>query len=193
MREPWNHNIHYHPQILQAVPPGAERALDVGCGEGMLARKLRGVVPQVTGIDLHTPSLELARSHGDDIEYIHGDFLEYPLEPASYDVIGSVATIHHVDARTALLRLRDLLRPGGALVVIGVARSNLPRDLPRELAGVTASWAHRAVKGHWEHPSPTVWPPPVTFPEMQSLAADLLPGATFRRHLLFRYSITWRK
>ncbi|MEV0792876.1 class I SAM-dependent methyltransferase [Kribbella sp. NPDC050459] len=193
MREPWNHNIHYHPQILQAVPPGAERALDVGCGEGMLARKLRGVVPQVTGIDLHTPSLELARSHGDDIEYIHGDFLEYPLESVSYDVIGSVATIHHVDARTALLRLRDLLRPGGALVVIGVARSNLPRDLPRELAGVAASWAHRAVKGHWEHPSPTVWPPPVTFPEMQSLAADLLPGATFRRHLLFRYSITWRK
>ncbi|MET9313027.1 class I SAM-dependent methyltransferase [Kribbella sp. NPDC003505] len=193
MREPWNHNIHYHPKILQAVPPGAERALDVGCGEGMLARKLRGVVPHVTGIDLHTPSLELARSHGDDIEYVHGDFLDHPLQPASYDVIGSVATIHHVDARTALLRLRELVRPGGVLVVVGVARSNLPRDLPRELAGVAANWAHRAVKGYWEHPSPTVWPPPVTFPEMQSLAADLLPGATFRRHLLFRYSITWRK
>ena len=30
----WNHNIHYHRLILQAVPPGCQRVLDVGCGEG---------------------------------------------------------------------------------------------------------------------------------------------------------------
>jgi SAM-dependent methyltransferase len=193
MRQPWNHNIHYHPQILQAVPPGAERALDIGCGEGMLARKLRGVVPHVTGVDLDTHSLELARGHGDDIEYVHGDFLEYPLEPASYDVIGSIATLHHVDARAGLLRMRELLRPGGALVVVGVARETFPRDLPHAIAGVAANRALRATKGYWEHPSPTVWPPPVTYEDMRTLAAELLPGSTYRRHLLFRYSITWQK
>lgn len=191
MRQRWNHNIHYHPRILQAVPPGAERALDIGCGEGMLSRELRAVVPHVTGIDLDTPSLELARGYGDDIDYVCGDFLEYPLE--SYDVIGSVATLHHVDARAGLLRMRDLLRPGGVMVVVGLARPVLPKDLPRELAGVAANWAHRAVKGHWEHPSPVVWPPPVTYDEMRALAAELLLGATYRRHLLFRYSITWKK
>ena len=42
--DPWNHNIHYHRLILDAVPPGARRALDVGCGEGTLARQLRAVV-----------------------------------------------------------------------------------------------------------------------------------------------------
>jgi SAM-dependent methyltransferase len=192
MREPWNHNIHYHPQVLQAVPHGAERALDIGCGEGMLARKLRRVVPAVTGIDLDTPSLELARGRGDDIEYVHGDFLQYPFEPASYDVVASVATLHHVDARAGLLRMRELLRPGGALVVVGLARTT-PRDLPYAAVGVAAAYAHRAVKGHWEHPSPTVWPPPVTFQEMRDLARDLLPNATYRRHLLFRYSITWQR
>jgi 2-polyprenyl-3-methyl-5-hydroxy-6-metoxy-1,4-benzoquinol methylase len=193
MRQRWNHNIHYHPRILQAVPSGAERALDIGCGEGMLARELRRVVPEVTGIDLDTPSLELARESGDDIEYVHGDFLQYPFEPASYDVVASVATLHHVDAREGLLRMCELLRPGGVLVVVGLARETLPRDLPFALAGVTAGWAHRAIKGHWQHPSPTVWPPPVTFQEMRSLASDVLPGSTYRRHLLFRYSITWRK
>ncbi|MFF0338901.1 class I SAM-dependent methyltransferase [Kribbella sp. NPDC004875] len=189
----WNHNIHYHPRILQAVPPGAERALDIGCGEGMLARELRQVVPEVTGIDLDTPSLELARESGDDIEYVEGDFLRYPFEPASYDVVASVATLHHVGARAGLLRMGELLRPGGVLVVIGLARETLPQDLPFALAGVAAGWAYRAVKGHWQHPSPTVWPPPTTFREMRTLASDVLPGSAYRRHLLFRYSITWRK
>ncbi|MFG1906810.1 class I SAM-dependent methyltransferase [Kribbella sp. NPDC048928] len=193
MRERWNHNIHYHPKILQAVPDGAERALDIGCGEGMLARELREVVPDVTGIDLDAPSLELARGYGDGVSYVHGDFLEYPLESASYDMIGSVATLHHVDARVGLLRMRELLRPGGALVVVGLARTRLPRDLPYEVAGMVVGTAHRAVKGYWQHSAPLVWPPPMTFPEMRDLAVDVLPGATYRRHLLYRYSITWKK
>ncbi|MEU0092716.1 hypothetical protein [Kribbella sp. NPDC006257] len=101
--------------------------------------------------------------------------------------------LHHVDARTGLLRMRELLRPGGFLVVVGVARTTLPRDFLYDVAGVGANWAYRAVKGYWHHPSPTVWPPPVTYPQMRALATDLLPGSTYRRHLLFRYSLTWHK
>ena len=189
----WNHNIHYHPQILRVVPEGAQRALDVGCGEGMLARALRRTVPSVTGIDLDTPSLDEARAYGDDIDYVRGDFLTHPLEPASYDVVASVATLHHVDARAGLTRMRDLLRPGGVLVVVGLARATMPRDLPYELAGAAVGTTHRLVKGQWQHPSPIVWPPPTTYAEIRSLAADVLPNSSYRRHLLFRYSITWRK
>lgn len=47
----WNHNLHYLPTLLAAVPPGARRALDVGCGEGTLTRELRRRVAEVTGID----------------------------------------------------------------------------------------------------------------------------------------------
>ena len=39
-KPPWNHNIHFHPVVLDAVPTGARRALDVGCGAGGLAREL---------------------------------------------------------------------------------------------------------------------------------------------------------
>ncbi|WP_432885466.1 class I SAM-dependent methyltransferase [Kribbella sp. CA-245084] len=191
MSQRWNHNIHYHPRILGAVPRGASSALDIGCGEGMLARELRRVVPAVTGIDLDAPSLELARGYDDDIAYVHGDFLEYPL--ASYDVVASVATLHHVDARAGLLRMSSLVRPGGVLAVVGLARATLPRDAPSELAAAAVGTAHRVIKGHWQHPSPIVWPPPVTYPDMQALAADLLPGATYRRHLLYRYSILWTR
>lgn len=193
MSRRWNHNIHYHPRILEAVPQHAQRALDVGCGEGMLARELRRTVPHATGIDLDAASLEQARSEPGDIDYVLDDFLTYPFEPASYDVVASVATLHHVDARTGLTRMADLLRPGGVLAIVGLARTTLPRDLPYELAGVAVGTAHRVIKGHWQHPSPIVWPPPRTYDEMRALVADLLPGATFRRHLLFRYTITWQK
>ena len=47
----WNHNTLYHPVILDAIPPGCRRALDVGCGEGTLTRELRRLIPEVTGID----------------------------------------------------------------------------------------------------------------------------------------------
>ncbi|MDT0318760.1 class I SAM-dependent methyltransferase [Streptomyces millisiae] len=189
----WNHNIHYHPRVLQAIPDGARRALDVGCGEGMLAREIRRTVPHVTGIDLHAPSIDEARAHHDDIDYVLGDFLTHPFEPASFDVIASVATLHHMDAATGLTRMRELLRPGGVLAIVGLARDTLPKDLPHVLAGVVGNAAHRAAKGHWHHPSPTVWPPPATYREMRALAADLLPGSRYRRHLLFRYTLIWRR
>ncbi|MFC4586016.1 class I SAM-dependent methyltransferase [Sphaerisporangium corydalis] len=199
----WNHNIHYHPRILRAIPAGAQHALDVGCGEGMLTRDLRRTIPHVTGIDLHAPSITQAREHQNnvaqslehpsDIDYVLSDFLTHPFEPASFDFIASVATLHHMDAATGLARMRDLLRPGGVLAIIGLARSTMPNDLPRDLAGIALGITHRATKGHWEHPSPIVWPPPLTYPQMRSLATKTLPGSRYRRHLLLRYTITWRK
>lgn len=193
--ERWNHNIHYHRLILGSVPAGARDALDVGCGEGTLARELRRIVPKVTGIDLDRASIELARNHdgGAGVEYLLGDVMTHPFERASFDVITSVATLHHMDSAAALGRLRDLLRPGGTLAVVGCARSTLPADIPVEVAGVVANRLHRLTKNYWEHPSPTVWPPPETYAGMRRLAARVLPGVRYRRHLLWRYSLIWTK
>ena len=47
----WNHNVHYQPVIFQAVPAGCGAALEVGCGDGMLARRLAGRCAEVTAID----------------------------------------------------------------------------------------------------------------------------------------------
>ena len=198
MKEPgrrWNHNLHYHRLILDAVPAGCGRALDVGCGEGILARELRRVVPRVSAIDLHRPSIRLARGWDDGarVEYLVGDFLTYPFEPASFDLITSVAALHHMDARVALGRMRDLLRPGGRLAIIGLARSRYPADLPRDAAAAAVNRLHQATKGYWQVRSPIVWPPPETYAGMGRLARELLPGVRYRRHLLWRYSLIWTK
>lgn len=190
----WNHNIHYYPLVLAAVPPGCQRVLEVGCGEGMLARQLACRVPRVVGIDQDAANIELARGQGPggQVEFVCGDFLAHPFPLASFGLVTCVAALHHMDAAAALARMGQLLVPGGTLVVIGLARSR-PPDLPWEAAAAIANLGHRVAKSYWEHPLPTVWPPPHTYRQIRALAGHILPGVRFRRHLLWRYSLVWVK
>ncbi|MGH3589358.1 MAG: class I SAM-dependent methyltransferase, partial [Pseudonocardia sp.] len=126
-------------------------------------------------------------------EYVQADVLEHPFPPASFDMIASVAALHHMDTATALERMRELLRPGGVLAVIGLPRTRLPHDLPFLLAGAVAHRWYRWRRGHWQHSAPTVWPPPDTLGEVRRTAERILPGVRVRRRLLWRYSLVWTK
>jgi ubiquinone/menaquinone biosynthesis C-methylase UbiE len=195
VRARWNHNIHYHHVLLDAMPSSCERALDVGCGEGVFARRLRRSVPHVTAIDVDPDSIALARAHEPpgDIEYVVGDFLAYPFAPGSFDFVACIAALHHMDARAALRRMAEVLRPGGVVAVVGLARSSYPRDAPRELAAAVATRAHKLTRHYWESPARAIWPPEHSYREIRALAERTLPGTRFRRHLLWRYSIVWTK
>ena len=201
--EPWSHNVHYHSVILDAVPADCARALDVGCGQGALTRRLRTRVPEVTGIDRDQRSIELARAHpgAGDITYLHGDFLAEPLAPGSFDLVTAIASLHHMDAEAALARMRELLRPGGVLAVVGLARGRMPLDVAQAVPAVIGTQLHRlaVARNRAEAPgttgyrSPVVWPPPLSYRAMRRLAERLLPGVRYRRHLYWRYSLTWSK
>ena len=193
MRRPWNANTHYHGLVLASLPAGASRVLDVGCGDGLLSADLvRAGVPHVTGLDADEAVLARARSHHPHlgIEWVHGDFLEVPIAPGSFDAVVSVAALHHMDARRALTRCAALVRPGGAVVVVGLAAIGW-RDVPLAGAALAARFALGLVRGHWEHSAPQLWPPPLTYSEMKTVSAEVLPGVRFQRHLLGRFSLVW--
>jgi ubiquinone/menaquinone biosynthesis C-methylase UbiE len=191
----WNHNTHYHPLILGAVPDGCRRSLDVGCGEGMLTRDLRRIVPHVTGIDRDKASIDVAQrqDEGGAVEYVVGDFMTHLFAPASFDHIASIAALHHMDAGAALARMRELLAPGGTLAVVGVARPRYPADLPFAAAGTIGHRVLRLRRSYWEDSAPRLWPPPDSFGETRRLARRVLLGARYRRRLLWRYSLVWTK
>ena len=189
----WNHNLHYHGVEFGELPRESGRVLDVGCGEGVLSAQIHGRGHRVTGIDRDEASIRLAQSQFADVEFIRADFLTYPFGTESFDAVVSVAALHHMNSVTALARMRELLRPGGRLVLIGCARREFPRDLPREaLAFAANKWIARS-RTYWEHSAPTRWPPDATYREMRRIARHALPGSRFRRHLLWRYSIVWTK
>jgi SAM-dependent methyltransferase len=202
-----DHSLYYRHVIPDAVPDGFQQVLDVGCGTGSLSRELLRFSEQVIGIDVDPRSIELARSHpqANGIEYVLGDFLDYPFDLASFDLITAVASLHHMDATAALSRMRELLRPGGRLAILGLARGSSPIDAVLAGVAVIADRIPRRGKAIRSDPhssqapdagtyiSPMVWPPPETYSGMRRLAERLLPGVRYRRHLLWRYSLVWTK
>jgi len=191
--------------IIDAIPPGCARALDVGCGTGALTRRLRQFVPHVTGVDRDQRSIELARAHPNagDIGYLLADFLASPFEPGWFSMITSIASLHHMDAEAALVRMRDLLLPGGVLAVIGLARGITPAGIGLAVPAIAGNQLHRAASARQRrgavgrapaaYQPPVIWPPPLTYRETRRLAARVLPGARFRRRLYWRYSLIWAK
>jgi len=52
-----------------------------------------------------------------------GDGLRADLPLGGFDLVASVAVIHHLDFVAGIRRMAALLRPGGRLVVVGLARN----------------------------------------------------------------------
>jgi 2-polyprenyl-3-methyl-5-hydroxy-6-metoxy-1,4-benzoquinol methylase len=191
----WNANTHYHTLVLAALSPEVTRVLDVGCGDGILSAELVDAgVSHVVGLDLDQPVLERARARhdGKGIDWVQGDVLDVALEPESFDAVVSVAALHHMDAAKSLKRFAHLVRPGGTVVVVGIA-ANAWSDFPLAVAAVVARTVLGLIHGCWDHSAPMCWPPPLTYREMKVLSARVLPGVRYRRHLLGRYSLVWHK
>lgn len=192
----WNTNVARHPGILRAVPPGCGDALDVGCGDGLLARKLTAHSRRVTGIDASQRMVDRARALWADrrgVTFLAGDFLTADLPVAGYDFVCSVSAVHHMDFTAALVRMRELLRPGGTLVVVGLARES---NATEWAATIAAAPVVRAVKVVRRAGGPEGMPatdPQMGYGQVRAQARRLLPGVRYRRHVLRRYSLSWTK
>ena len=193
-RNAWNRNIHYHDIVLAAVPPHCRRALDAGCGDGLLASELAEVCGEVIGIDNHAPTIARARAkhHRANLTFVDGDIMTHPFAGESFDFVASIATLHHLPLDPALRRLRDLLRPGGVLAVIGLHQLRTPADFAYGVAGkLFTMWMHLT-----EPIEPVLAPvrdPDESLQEVRDVVEHVLPGAQFERELLFRYSLIWKK
>lgn len=192
-RSRWNHNIHFHPVVTRAIPPGATSALDIGTGNGELAGDLRGVLPDVSAVDRDADVLAAAAANHDGINWIQGDVMTYDFG-RTFDVVASVATIHHLPSLPdTLQRFADLTSPGGVVVIIGLAQATNRRDRLLSLAGVAQHQWYSRTRNYWEHSAPTVWPPPHTYSEVRDCAVRVLPGVRWKQFALWRYSLTWNK
>src|SRR5579862_7866011 len=86
--------------------------LEVGCGTGLLLRRIAGFARSARGVDLSPGMLERARARGLDV--VVGSATSLPFPDASFDVACSFKVLAHVrDIRTALAEMSRAVRPGG--------------------------------------------------------------------------------
>lgn len=96
------------------------RVLDLGCGEGWLARALGARGIEVVGTDASAPLIEAARRAGGAVFHAasYEDLVADPMRAGSgYDVIVANFALLHEDMDPLLASLRRVLAPNGALVV----------------------------------------------------------------------------
>lgn len=86
--------------------------LEVGCGTGLLLRRMAGFARSARGVNLSPGMLERARARGLDVTEASATRL--PFADASFDVVCSFKVLAHVrDIHGALAEMARVTRPGG--------------------------------------------------------------------------------
>lgn len=102
---------------LAGPPPG--RVLDVGCGTGRLAARIRGELGLPTvGCDFSRGMLVRARARSRRVSWVQAEAGRLPFGDASFDALVCTEAFHWFpDPQGALAEMRRVLAPGGRLLV----------------------------------------------------------------------------
>jgi ubiquinone/menaquinone biosynthesis C-methylase UbiE len=101
---------------------GDESLLDVGCGNGRVSRVLRDRVAEVHAVDVEM-SAEWQDEPGLSFRVADGEQL--PFEDASFDLVHSKDSLHHMDdPARALAEYRRVLKPEGSALIVEANRHN---------------------------------------------------------------------
>jgi SAM-dependent methyltransferase len=104
---------------LVHAEPG-DRALDVACGTGVLARELaaRCGADRVTALDINEGMLAMARRLRPDIDWRQGDAQRLPFDDSAFDIVASqFGLMFFPDPVAALCEMWRVLAPRGRLAV----------------------------------------------------------------------------
>lgn len=96
------------------------RVLDVGCGTGQLAHRLRltNARVHVVGCDFSLGMLRAARDRDRRVAWVQGDAVRLPFASEAFDAVVSTQAFHWFpDQRAALREIARVLRPGGVFVL----------------------------------------------------------------------------
>ncbi|MGC1377123.1 MAG: class I SAM-dependent methyltransferase [Anaerolineales bacterium] len=202
----WNHNNHYHAFLLKHLPASGElTALEIGCGTGGFSRLLAERFRRVLALDLSPRSIEIAKERSRpyaNIDFQVADVMAYEFSPEQFGCIASIATLHHLPFEPILAKAKSALKIDGTLLALDLYKAESLAEFSTSLAALPVNlflrWSKTGrlrepaeVRAAWaEHARTDVYP---TLSQVRQTCARLLPDAQITRHLLWRYSIVWKK
>ena len=127
---------HWQCDECSRTPLEGKKALDVGCGAGLLAEPLARLGAEVTGVDASREVIAAAQKHasaaGLDVAYRCADLQEVD---GQFDLITAMEVVEHVaDPAQFILALAQRLAPDGLLILSTPNATNLSRLMTITLA-----------------------------------------------------------
>lgn len=113
----WRDFANKYQYIISLVPQDA-RVLDIGCGVGLLLRKLKEAKPgiQGTGADISAKAVAFVEKHG--FAGVVGGFPTLPLAEGCFDVVLATEVLEHLSQPDEAVReIARLLAPGGKAII----------------------------------------------------------------------------
>jgi SAM-dependent methyltransferase len=111
----------YEEQILPLVDAhvvGARRVLDVGCGEGQVARRVTGLGAEAVGLDPTVAQLTVARQRAGGPVYGRAIAGALPVRDGAFDAVVVCLVLEHVDPfEPAIAEIARVLEPDGRFVL----------------------------------------------------------------------------
>ena len=115
-------DVEYEEQIIPLVVEqlrGTRRVLDIGCGEGQVARRLAAAGVEVIGLDPSGPQIARAHERGGGPCFTRSSAEQLPVADRCLDAVLACLAFEHVhDMPAAVREIARVLVPGGLLVLL---------------------------------------------------------------------------
>lgn len=164
-----------------AATVGTGSLLDIGCGPGLFMELAQQAGLLVTGLE-YNPLLAARARERTGAEVFEGDFLSTDLGDRRFDVVTLLDLIEHLaDPLAAVRRCRELLNPGGHIVLYTPNHASLIARLAVTLERVT--------RGHYSGPVAEIFDCThvVYFDRRSLMQAVEKSGLSVKRTVLLKY------
>ena len=143
-----------HPELSllgERLDDGAS-VLDIGCGAGVpITRELADRF-SVTGVDISSEMIRLARANVPGATFVHGDIMSAEFVDSSFDAVVAFYSIFHLprEEHASLFGcVRDWLKPGGYLMCTLNHSSELAYT-EDDFFGATMYWSNYSLRDYHE-------------------------------------------
>ena len=137
----------HRDQFLRLLPPPGRQTLDIGCGEGRLARDLKELGHRIVGIDSSPSLVAAAREFDPSMDVRLADAAALPLDDACADLAVAFMSLQDIDGMPAAIQeAARVLEPGGRFCLAIVHPINSAGSFEE-----TTAEGHFVIKGDYLH------------------------------------------
>ena len=162
---------------------------------GRVCAQLAERCRRVTALDLSPEMIRVARERSRQLENLQfelADAMTWDFPKSQFDFVCTIATLHHLDQRELLPKVKDALTPQGILVILDLVQSSSVGERMLDVIGFGVSSGLRLIHNGRLQPPPAIrkaWEQHgkhdhyLTIQQMCALANEILPGSSVKRHL----------